>query len=114
MPSRSVRRRRHKAVARLCHLSPPRRDSESARRLIDWRREADRRTRDGGAPPVWDLARDPTVRATAEALDPGGELQADLDRICAEAVAREAGGCLVKGSRPLADRCRLLGPDSAK
>ena len=31
--------------------------------------------------------------------------------VCAEAVAREAGGSLVRGSRPLADRSRLDKPE---
>ena len=110
MPSRSVRRRHIKSLSRVHDLTPRQRDVESARRLIGWRREADRRARDLAAPTVWSLADDPAVRATAAALDPGGELQADLDRTCAEAVARQAGGCLIRGSRPLADRGRLLGP----
>lgn len=107
MPVRSVRRRHHKRLARLQALVPASRAAESAARLMEWRREAGRRAGSLGAPPVWELAHDPGVRAVAAALDPGGELQADLDRVCAEAVGREAGGSLVRGSRPLADRARL-------
>ena len=107
MPSRSVRRRHHKRLARLRALEARERDPEASLRLLDWRREAYRRSRDLGAPAVWGLAHDPGVRAVAAALDPGGELQADLDRVCAEAVASEAGRSLVRGSRPLADRGRL-------
>jgi hypothetical protein len=111
MPSRSVRRRQHKQLERLHDLMPSGREAEAAGRLLGWRREANRRARSLAAPPVWGLANDPRVRGVAAALDPGGELQADLDRVCAEAVAGEAaGGCLVRGSRPLADRGRLLKP----
>lgn len=39
-------------------------------------------------------------------LEPTGGLRADLDRVCAEAVAGVAGRHLVCGSRPLADRSR--------
>ncbi len=112
MPSRSVRRRHIKRLARFEELTPPQRDAEAARRLIDWHNEARRRARDWGGLLVWDLAGDPRIRATIALLDPSGELQADLGRACAEAVASEAGGCLVQGSRPLADRCRLVRPKS--
>jgi hypothetical protein len=107
MPGRSVRRRQHKQLARLHTLSEPDRIKESSRRLVGWRREANRRARSLAAPAVWGLANDPQVKAVTAALDPGGELQADLDRVCAEAVASEAGRFLVRGSRPLADRGRL-------
>ena len=107
MPIRSTRRRQHKRLARLQLLNPSTRDIESAHRLLGWRREANRRAGALDAPAVWALANDPHIRAAAAALDPNGELQADLNRVCAEAVAREAGGSLVRGSRPLADRSRL-------
>ena len=40
---------------------------------------------------VWDLANDPHTRAKALALEPNGELLADLERGCAEAVASAMG-----------------------
>jgi hypothetical protein len=80
---------------------------------VQWRREANRRAGSLDAPAVWGLANDPEVRAVAAVLDPQGELQADLNRVCAEAVARQAGGSLVRGSRPLADRSRLHGAKPA-
>jgi hypothetical protein len=44
-------------------------------------------------------------------LDPTGTLAADLDRVCAEAVAEFAGRHLVQVGRPLADRRRRERPD---
>jgi hypothetical protein len=114
MPSRSVRRRRHKRLASLRALPPALHAAEAARRLVGWRREAHRRARSLTAPAVWGLANDPQVRAAVAALDAAGELQADLDRVCAEAVAREAGRSLVRGSRPPADRARLCRPGRAE
>jgi hypothetical protein len=109
MPSRSVRRRQHKRLARLHELTSSERHAEAVRLLLDWRREARSRARSLDAPPVWELATAPSIQAVAAELAPGGELQADLNRVCAEAVAGEAGALfLVRGSRPLADRGRLL------
>jgi hypothetical protein len=110
MPERSVRRRRHKQLARLRELPSARRQAEAALRLVAWRREARRRAGSLAAPSVWALPKDPSIRAAVAALDPGGELQADLRRVCAEAVAGAAGPALVGGSRPLADRARLSRP----
>lgn len=107
MPGRSTHRRRLKRLARMEAMEPSARVDESARLLVEWRREADRRARSLGAPAAWDLARGYARDVT---LDPKDDLQADLNRVCAEAVARQAGGCLVRGSRPLADRCRLDKP----
>ena len=77
--------------------------------LSRWRKEARRRANDLGAPAVWALGR--SRRPLALALDPTGELADDLARVCAEAVARAAGPHLVGGSRPLADRSRVLDRD---
>jgi hypothetical protein len=107
MPSRSVRRRQHKRLVKLHKLTSPERNAEAGRLLLAWRREASSRARTLAAPAVWGLANAPSVQAVAAALDPGGELQADLNRVCAEAVASEVGGCLIRGSRPLADWGRL-------
>jgi hypothetical protein len=108
MPSRSVRRRHHKRLKRLHDVTSHQRDVQSAIWLSNWRREAYRRARDLNAPIVWGLAADPPIRKLAAVLDPDGGVQEDLNRICAEAVASEVGGCLVRASRPVADRGRLL------
>jgi hypothetical protein len=108
MPSRSVRRRHHKHLAALRFLTPARRQAEASRRLAAWRAEARRRADDLAAPAVWALAA--AARPAALVLDPGGELAADLDRLCAETLADVAGGHLVRGSRPAADRDRRHGP----
>jgi hypothetical protein len=108
MPSRSGHRRQLKRLERLQSLTPSDRDAESVRLLLAWRREAYLRAKSLDAPPVWGLANAPQIQALTGQLDPGGDLQADLNRVCAEAVASEAGPSLVRGSRPLADRCRLL------
>jgi len=107
MPGRSASRRRHKRLARLQASELTTRRAESARLLVAWRVEASRRAGSTGASAIWALSHDPDIRSIAAALDPEGELQADLDRVCAEAVAREVGASLVRGSRPLADRARL-------
>jgi hypothetical protein len=107
MPSRSVRRRQHKRLVKLHELTSLERNAEAVRLLLAWRREASCRAKSLAAPPVWGLASAPSVQAVAAELDPGGELQADLNRVCAEAVASEVGSSLVRGSRPLADRGRL-------
>ena len=79
------------------------------RQLLGWEREAHRRAARLSEPEVWALARDPFRRAVVQALDPKGtlELLADLERVCAEAIASQAGRFLVGVSRPLADRGRL-------
>jgi hypothetical protein len=107
MSSRSVRRRQHHRLERVQEIPLDERRSEAARLLLAWRQEARSRACRLDAPAVWALAADPAIRGLAAALDPGGELQADLNRICAEAIAAAAGPSLVRGSRPLADRGRL-------
>jgi hypothetical protein len=112
MPSRSVRRRQNKHLQRLHDLPTAERDARAAQRLLEWRREAYRRARSLSEPEVWALAHDPRVQATAAALDPSGELQAELNRICAEAVASAAGG-MVRPSPPKAEAPpdRTLAPE---
>ena len=87
------------------------RSAEGGRAVINWHltrwgKEARRRANDLGEPAVWALER--SRRRLAWALDDTGELAADLARVCAEAVAHAAGPHLVGGSRPLADRSRVL------
>jgi hypothetical protein len=110
MPSRSVRRRHHKRLQRAdayAGLSAAERWREANRKLIGWRGEARYRARHLGVAAAWALAADPEIQAVARALDPSGELESELRRACAEAVAEAAGWHLVAGSRPLADRSRL-------
>jgi hypothetical protein len=104
--SRTVRRARHKWVARIEAQPQDKTAKEAAGILVQWWAEARRRARSLGAPAVWTLARDPDIHQVAQKLDPTGGLRADLNWICAEAVAEVAGRHLVGGSRPLADRSR--------
>jgi hypothetical protein len=106
MPSRTVRRYRRKHLARIDAQPLDRRSLEAARILGQWRADARERARSLGAPAVWALVQDPDIQRVAQRLDPSGELYADLNRVCAEAVAEVAGRHLVRGSRPLADRSR--------
>jgi hypothetical protein len=107
MPSRSVRRRQNKRLKQFQELAETGRASRAGRRLlIGWRIEARYRAEHLGAPAAWALASDPHIRLVARTLDPSGELEAELRRVCAEAVAEAAGRHLVSGSRPLADRGR--------
>jgi hypothetical protein len=106
MSSRTHRRRQNLQLQRVLSLSPEHRQAEGARLLTQWRVEADRRADDLGAPQVWDLLF--SKRDIAWELDFSGELAAELSRVCAEAIGRVLGRHLVGGSRPLADRSRLL------
>ncbi len=106
MSSRTVRRSRHKRLARLDSEPPEKRSQEATRFLVQWRAEARRRAQSLGAPAVWALAQDPDIQEASRRLDPTGVFQADLNRVCAEAVAELAGRHLVRGSCPLADRSR--------
>ena len=107
MPSRAVTRRFDRRFSRFAAMSPLRKKAEARFQLIGWRREAYHRARFLPAPQVWALAHDPRRRAIALVLDPSGDLLADLERTCAEAVASQAGRHLVQASRPMADRGRL-------
>ena len=113
MSSRSARRYQHRRLKRLSAFDTAQQRTEAVRQLVVWQREARRRAPDLNAPEVWDLARNAQRQSVAELLDPGGDLQNDLNRICAQAVAGEAGRSLVQGSRPLADRVRLCRPKSS-
>jgi hypothetical protein len=106
MRSRTVRRARHKRLARLDAKTSEERAQDAARVLVQWRAVARERARSLGAPAVWALAHDPDNQTTVQHLDPSGALQADLNRVCAEAVAEVAGRHLVCVSSPLADRSR--------
>jgi hypothetical protein len=99
MPSRSVRRRQHKRIARFQDLTDQQKQAEARRLLQAWRREAQRRAEDLNAPPVWALVSAATVRGVIAAVEPSGELQADLEWVCTEAVAAVAGRHLITGSR---------------
>jgi hypothetical protein len=108
MPSRSVCRRLHKRLRRLRDLPAPERDAECTRRLLQWRQEVYRCAGSLSAPTVWALANDPRLQEVARALDPSGELQADLNRVCVEAVASLAGNGPVRWTQaepvPASDR----------
>ena len=106
MPSRTARRYRHRRLARIAALAPDARAREAARTLVGLQAEARRRAQSLGAPAVWELARSIEINELIKRLDPTGGLRADLDRVCAEAIAEVAGRHLVRGSRPLADRSR--------
>ena len=106
MPSRSVRRRQHKRLARLGDLTPGQRRAVAVWWLLRWRKEAQHRARSLEALAAWDLADDPQIRAVVQQLDDCGELQSDLQQVCAEAVAGMAGRHLIAASRPSADRSR--------
>lgn len=106
MRTRSARRAHHKRLVRIALDRPGDRSRQAAGILVQWRAEARRRARSLDAPAVWALAGSFDIQEVARHLDPTGALQADLDRVCAEAVAEVAGRHLVRGSRPLADRSR--------
>jgi hypothetical protein len=107
MPSRSVRRKQHKRVARFEKPGSDLARSQTATELLlEWRAEARRRAASLGALAVWALAASPSVRAIAGKVDPSGELLSELRRVCAEAVSEAAGRHLLGGSRPVADRSR--------
>ena len=112
MRTRTVQKRLDRRCARFARMTDRQKKAEAMRQLLGWRREAYRRAARLSAPEVWALARDPLRRAVVRALGPKGKLQllADLEQICAEAVASQAGRFLVRGSRPLADRARLVRP----
>ena len=107
MPSRTVARRLDRRLTRFQGLTPERKRIEANRQFSRWKQEAFHRAKYLSAPRVWALYDDPCRRALAQVLDPTGALLADLEWICARAVAGQAGRHLVQGSRPLADRGRL-------
>jgi hypothetical protein len=106
MVSRTVYRRLQRSVRRISRRAPSRLVAEEVRFLQECRAKARRRADDLGAPAVWDVAKD--ARPKALALDPTGELMAEVNRLCADEVAAVAGPHLVRGSRPAADRARSL------
>jgi hypothetical protein len=105
MASRTVRKRLHRQVTRLAGLGAPARLAESRWYLTRWRAEARCRAASLGEPAVWKLEAEARPRALA--LDPSGELAADLARVCAEAVEWAAERRLLGVSRPPADRARV-------
>jgi hypothetical protein len=106
MPSRTARRSQHKRLRRIDAKPTDKRAREAARILVAWQEEARERAGSLGAPAAWALAHNCTIQQVAQHLDPTGGMQADLNRVCAEAVAEVAGRHLVRGSCPLADRSR--------
>jgi hypothetical protein len=106
MSSRTVRRSRHKRLARMQALPPDKQAKEKARLLVQLKAEVRRRAASLKEPTVWALAQDPDIQEMLKRLDPTGLLQEDLNRVCAEAIAEVAGRHLVRGSRQLADRSR--------
>ena len=106
MPSRSVRRRKHKEVQRLRELPKQQKPGVAAMVLASWQIEARRRSRFLHTAPVWALAADPHVQAVAAALDSTGELHSDLNRLCADTIAQNAAQQLISTPRPASDRPR--------
>ena len=105
MPTRTAQRRKGKQLTWAEDLDGPGRRAAIRWHLRRWRAEAWRRADDLGEPAVW--AFEHSVRRFALALDPSGDLAADLSRACAEAVAACCGPHMVRGSRPPADRARV-------
>jgi hypothetical protein len=102
MPSRSSRRRQHKRE----------RDPQTCNRTLQastylqlWKREARRRANALDAPAAWRLVKE--CERLSSVLDPTGELQMDLKRIVAEALASALGIHLIRPCRPKADRYRI-------
>ncbi len=106
MSSRTARRSHHKRLARISAQATDRRTREAAWMLLGLQAEARRRAHSLGAAAVWELVRSVKLNEVLEQLDPTGGLRADLERVCAEAIAEVAGRHLVQASRPLADRFR--------
>jgi hypothetical protein len=96
MSSRTVRRSRHKRLARIQALTPDKQTKEKAWLLVQLKVEVRRRAPLLKEPSVWALARDPDIQEMLKRLDPTGLLQEDLNRVCAEAIAEVAGQHLVK------------------
>ncbi len=109
MASRSVRRRKHKELQRLQELPRRQKPGVAAMVLASWQIEARRRGRFLHTPAVWALAADPHIHAVAAALDPTGELQADLNRLCADTIAQNAAQQLIATPRPASDGFRCKG-----
>ena len=74
--------------------------------LSKWQSEAQRRAKFLHAPAAWQLATDRDNRAIIQALDPTGDLSADLNRVCAEAIAEQADYRMIPSCRPLTTRGR--------
>jgi hypothetical protein len=98
MPSRSVRRKKHKEEA--LHKRT------AVRLLITLRAQARERANRLDAPAVWELLDSILIQAMARRVDPSGELLSEMQRVCAEAIAEAVGHHLVRGSQPLAERHR--------
>jgi deoxyribodipyrimidine photolyase len=96
MPSRSVRRRKHKQLRRIRALDEQQRQALAQQLLSKWRDEARRRAKLLHAPAVWPLTTDPHIGAIIRELDQTGNLLADLRRICAEAIAEVANSRVVR------------------
>ena len=101
MPSRSVRRRKHKQLHRMLTAQNRHRMGIAGQYLMNWQSEARRRAKWLGAPAVWRLAADSHIRAIIAALDPSGELLADLLRVCAEAIAEVVDRRMIHSSRSM-------------
>jgi len=104
MASRSVRRRKHKQLRRLAQLPDHKKPQKAASVLAEWQTEARRRAGSLSAPTVWGLAEDPHAQAVTVTLDPTGELEADLHRVCAETVSEGAGQRLVSVGRTVTEK----------
>jgi hypothetical protein len=100
MSSRTVRRSRHKRLARMQALPPDEQIQEKAWLLVQLRAKVRRRARSLKEPTVWAFALDAEIQEMLKRLDPTGLLQEDLNRVCAQAIAEVVGRHLVRGSRP--------------
>jgi hypothetical protein len=108
MPGYAVKRRHAKALCRLRGLSKVAKAAEARRRLEEWRAEARRRADHLDLPLVWDLTTDAYIVAVCHCLDPSGQLHADLESVCLDELARVIGPHVKGGSKPVAERIRLL------
>jgi hypothetical protein len=100
MASRGVRRRKHKKLRHLHTLQDGDRRAVANQLLTNWQAEARRRAKWLGSPAAWQLTTDPHIQAVIRELDPTGDLSADLNRICAEAIAEAVDRRMVRSCRP--------------
>jgi hypothetical protein len=100
----SRRRRKHKKLRQLHNLDDRTRRTVANQLLANWQAEARRRAQWLGSPAVWRLTTDPHIQAVIRELDPSGDLSADLNRVCAEAIAEAVDRRMVRSCRPLGGR----------
>ena len=106
MASRSIRRREHKKLRHMLTVQARHRLAVANQLLIDLQAEARRRANWLGSPPAWRLTTDPHIQTAIRELDPTGNLLADLQRVCAEAIAEVVDRRMIDSCRPLIARTR--------